>query len=125
MTALLYAIDALKEEVGGVTDVSLNFDEENPTNTEEILQEKMTSVLVKPASMADFAGLAKFQQEREKAPQPLTQMYVNNKGQLIKLTESMRNGRKVQHHQIMSFDVNKLPQATKHSYQGAAVTTTG
>ena len=40
MTALLYAIDVLKEEVGGMTDVTLHFDEENPTNCQEILQVK-------------------------------------------------------------------------------------
>jgi hypothetical protein len=58
MTAFLYAIDVLKEEVGGLTDVQLMFDEENPTNGEEILQEKLSDVMVKPATMADHAGIA-------------------------------------------------------------------
>ena len=61
MTSLLYAVDVLKEEVGGIQDISLHFDEENPTNYEEILQEKMTEVIVKPASMADYAGMAAYQ----------------------------------------------------------------
>ena len=48
-------------------------------------------------------------------------LYVNNKGQVVKLAESVRSGRTIQNHVIVSFDVNKLPQAEKHKYQGAAV----
>lgn len=105
MTALIYAVDVMKEEVGGIQQVSLHFDEENPTSFEEILQEKMTEVLVKPAGMADHAGLAAFQQARDKPAAPLTQLYVNNKNQLVKLAESVRSGRTIQNHVIVSFDI--------------------
>jgi hypothetical protein len=37
MTALLIALDKLKEQVGGVQDFQLMFDAENPTNLEEVL----------------------------------------------------------------------------------------
>jgi hypothetical protein len=42
-------------------------------------------------------------------------MYVNNKGQLVKITPIERNGRMTELHQILSFDVDKLPQAS-HKY---------
>ena len=38
MTALMYALDKLKEQVGGVRKVELMFDKEHMTNLEEILQ---------------------------------------------------------------------------------------
>lgn len=49
-------------------------------------------------------------------------LYVNNKGQLVKITPVERNGRMTERHDILSFDVDKLPQATQHQYVGKATT---
>lgn len=43
-------------------------------------------------------------------------MYVNNKGQLVKVTTVERSGRMTEMHQILSFDVDKLPEANQHKY---------
>ena len=47
MTSLLFAKDYFKE-ITGLTEVVLMFDEEMPTNEEEILEQKLENVLVKP-----------------------------------------------------------------------------
>ena len=46
MTSLLFAIDYLKE-MTGLTEITLMFDEEMPTNEEEILEQQLERVLVK------------------------------------------------------------------------------
>lgn len=52
MTSLLFAKDYLKE-MTGLTDVILMFDEEMPTNEEEILEQKLENVLVKPKTKTE------------------------------------------------------------------------
>lgn len=51
MTALLFARDYLKEMIGH-QDVTLMFDEEMPTSAEEILEQRLERVLMKPKSEA-------------------------------------------------------------------------
>lgn len=46
MTGLLYAISQLKE-LAQVEELTLMFDEDNPTNEEEIIEQGITDVLVK------------------------------------------------------------------------------
>jgi len=41
---------------------------------------------------------------------------VNSKGQLIKITPIERNGRMTELHQILSFDIDKLPLSATHKY---------
>ena len=52
MTSLLFAKDYFKEMVG-LTEVTLMFDEEMPTNEEEIIEQKLEKVLVKPKTAAE------------------------------------------------------------------------
>jgi hypothetical protein len=51
MTALLIAKATFLNKIG-LKDVDLMFDEDNPTIEEEILQEGLTEVLVKPKSLS-------------------------------------------------------------------------
>jgi hypothetical protein len=43
-------------------------------------------------------------------------MYVNVKKNLIKVVPREQNGRMTELHQVLSFDVDKLDQASKHTY---------
>ena len=56
MTSLLFAKDYFKE-LTGLSEVILMFDEEMPTNEEEILEQKLESVLVKPKNKSDQAQI--------------------------------------------------------------------
>ena len=47
----------------------------------------------------------------------VAEFYINNKGQLIKITEVERRGTMTQMHAIVSFDLNSMAQ-TNHSYVG-------
>ena len=94
------------------------FDADNPTNIEEVLQERIEVILVKLKSKEDEIEMLNFQQTRKTPPLGYTQMYVNPRGQLINLVDGVRNGRNVQNHEIISFDFNKLPQASQHNYTG-------
>ena len=47
-------------------------------------------------------------------------IYVNAKNQLVKITPVERNGEMTEMHQILSFDVSKLPQHLQHYYTGGA-----
>ena len=47
-------------------------------------------------------------------------IYVNAKNQLVKITPTERNGQMTELHQILSFDVSKLPQHLQHYYTGEA-----
>lgn len=114
MTALLYAKDFLAG-ILGLKVVQLMFDAENPTNEEEILQERMKTVIVKPGSLAD---MVEFAQKEDAVKAEEVKMYVNAKSQLIRIVPHEKNGRLVEMHQVLSFDVDTLPQA-KHSYTGA------
>ena len=60
MTGLKYAIDQLKE-LSSVSDFTLMFDEDNPTNEEEILEQGIADVLVKRKSMG-MADMIRAQQ---------------------------------------------------------------
>lgn len=51
MTGLLYAIQQLKE-LASVEAFTLMFDEDNPTNEEEIIEQGITDVLVKVKQQA-------------------------------------------------------------------------
>jgi len=53
MTGLKYAIDHMKD-ISQVRDLKLMFDEDNPTNEEEILEQSITEVLLKAINMADL-----------------------------------------------------------------------
>ena len=95
------------------------FDEEMPTNEEEILEQKLESVLVKPKSKAEQSTV-------KEAKETKAQLYVNHKGQLIKVVPMEKNGRVVEMQQILAFDISKLPQAAMHNYtapSGTALTT--
>ena len=115
MTALLYAKNFLAE-LCGLKTVQLMFDKDYPTNEEEILQEKMHAVLVKPGSLADAIDFAK---NVELKPEEV-KLYVNAKAQLIRIVPHEKNGSMVEMHQIISFDVDSLPEA-KHKYSGVGL----
>jgi len=86
------------------------------TNEEEILSENMIEeVLIKVITYKEGAG--PISDEEEKKIEDLHEsIYVNNKGQLVKITPVERNGRMTELHQILAFDVDKLPQAATHKY---------
>ena len=50
MTSLLWALDFFKEQVleNKINKVKLMFDEDNPTNEEEILEQALEQVILKP-----------------------------------------------------------------------------
>ena len=87
MTSLLFAKDYFKE-ITGLTEVVLMFDEEMPTNEEEILEQKLENVLVKPKTKDE-------QVQIKEGKETNAHMYVNNKGQLIKVVPMEKNGRMV------------------------------
>lgn len=111
------------KELSEVSDFQLMFDEDNPTNTEEILQQGISDVLLKPKSMsmADMIRLSQGASEVTEAgaavPEKLAEFYVNQKGQVIKVANVERNGKMTQMHAIVSFDIDQLPQAG-HGYTG-------
>ena len=86
MTSLLFAKDYLKE-MTGLSDIILMFDEEMPTSAEEILEQKLEMVFVKPKEKTE---------EMKEAAEKTASMYVNAKGQLIKVVQQEKNGRTVQ-----------------------------
>ena len=86
MTSLLFARDYLKEMIGH-QDITLMFDEEMPTSAEEILEQRLERVLMKPKSTE--AGQAKGDAEKTAV------LAVNQKGQLIKSVTINKNGRDV------------------------------
>lgn len=54
MTALLFAKRTLAESIGlSIKQVDLMFDNENQTVEEEILQEGISEIMIKPKSLAD------------------------------------------------------------------------
>ena len=69
MTSLLFAKDYFKE-LTGLTEVVLMFDEEMPTNEEEILEQRLENVLVKPKSKTEEITITD-------AKETNAQMYVN------------------------------------------------
>lgn len=87
MTSLLFARDYLKEMIGH-QDVTLMFDEEMPTSAEEILEQRLERVLMKPKAGAN-------QGEVKADVDKTAEMYVNQKGQLIKSVTVNKNGRDV------------------------------
>ena len=90
MTALLYAKEFFKETLfqKKVNNLTLHFDEDNPTNEEEILTEDgIETVLIKPGSMADMIAAATITEKQE------AQLYVNHKGQLIRVVPMEKNGK--------------------------------
>ena len=70
MTGLLYAISELKQ-LSGVSDIQLMFDEDNMTNEEEILQQQITDVMVKPKNMAGMARMQGSSQPAQEQEQDL------------------------------------------------------
>ena len=92
MTGLLFAIDQLKEK-SEISDLILYFDEQNMTHQEEVISEQISDVLVKPKNMADIIKLQTLETELEK---PINeQFYINQKGQLIRFVNMVRNGREL------------------------------
>ena len=56
MTGLKYAIDHMKE-LSSVSELRLMFDEDNPTNEEEILEQGITDVLIKQINQMNIADM--------------------------------------------------------------------
>lgn len=56
MTGLKYAIDHMKELLN-VSQLRLMFDEDNPTNEEEILEQGITDVLIKQINQMNIADM--------------------------------------------------------------------
>jgi hypothetical protein len=70
-------------------------------------------VLVKVVTYKEGDGATKDDQEEKEERESI---YVNNKKQLVKITPVERNGKMTEMHQILTFDVDKLPQATTHKF---------
>lgn len=138
MTTLLFVKDYIRQKLGA-DDITFNFDEDNLTNEEEILQEQsIEQVYLKIVRSPKFgaAAIGDSLQQNEVihhnqyhifssdqksdggADGNEEQIYVNAKNQLVKITPVERNGRMTELHQILSFDVDKLPQSTQHTYGG-------
>ena len=116
MTTLLFTIDLIKERVGiskmTNTETQVFFDEENMSTPEEILNTKMEEVLIRRVGDENpFTDVYEQLQETD-------QIILNNKEQLLRVVPMIKNGRKVDIHNILSFDVSKLPQAKLHDYTG-------
>ena len=89
MTAFLYARDLFKSELlQSKVNITLMFDSDNPTNEEEIITEKLDKVLIRPLAFADKVALSGMGLK----PQTI-QIYVNAKGQLIRIVDMEKNGR--------------------------------
>ena len=118
MTVLLFAIDYAKERTG-ISDLvdnemTLNFDDENLTTAEEILQTKMESVLLKRKGKDN-----PFTDNYDRNFSEKDVIYLNDKEQLLRVVKITKDsGKVVDVHNILSFDVTKLPHAKMHSYQG-------
>ena len=92
----------------------LHFDAENPTTPEEILKTKMEEALIKRTGVQN-----PFNDHLESALADKDEIYLNDKEQLIRIVEQVTQSGKVkQLHNILSFDVSKLPQANQHKYIG-------
>lgn len=79
------------------------FDSDNPTNEEEIVSEKLDMVLIRPLAFADKVALSGMGLK----PQNI-QIYVNAKGQLIRIVDMEKNGKILQMHSIVSFDIDSI-----------------
>lgn len=79
------------------------FDSDNPTNEEEIVSEKLEMVLIRPLAFADKVALSGMGLK----PQNI-QIYVNAKGQLIRIVDMEKNGKILQMHSIVSFDIDSI-----------------
>ena len=122
MTSLLFAIDFVKERTGiskmENKEVSLHFDEENITTCEEILNTKMEEFLLKRKGETN-----PFTDQLDKELSESDEIYLNEKSQLIRIVKKIheQTGKTKEIHNILAFDINKLPQAGMHKYQGEEV----
>ena len=118
MTVLLFVLDLVKERTGiskmDNKETSINFDEENLTTHEEILQTQMEDVLIRRIGPEN-----PFNDKLEAGLEDKDVVYLNDKEQLIKVVAITKpSGKVVDIHNILAFDVCKLPQATLHKYTG-------
>ena len=89
MTAFLFAKDLFKTELlQSKVNIILMYDSDNPTNEEEIITEKIDKVLIRPFAFADKVALSAMGLK----PQTI-QVYVNAKGQLIRIVDMEKNGK--------------------------------
>eukprot|EP00355_Strombidium_rassoulzadegani_P009352 CAMPEP_0168622876 /NCGR_PEP_ID=MMETSP0449_2-20121227/8516_1 /TAXON_ID=1082188 /ORGANISM="Strombidium rassoulzadegani, Strain ras09" /LENGTH=120 /DNA_ID=CAMNT_0008664201 /DNA_START=20 /DNA_END=382 /DNA_ORIENTATION=+ len=115
MTSLFFVVDFIKERVGVSKmenkEVKLYFDEESITTFEEVLQTGIEKVLLKRHGPENpFLDHLTQLDETDR-------LYLNDKEQLIKIVKITReSGKEVEVHNILSFDVSKLPQAKLHKY---------
>ena len=110
MTSLLFAIDFVKERTGiskmENKEVSLHFDEENITTCEEILNTKMEEFLLKRKGETN-----PFTDQLDKELSESDEIYLNEKSQLIRIVKKIheQTGKTKEIHNILAFDINKLP----------------
>lgn len=64
------------------------YDADNPTNEEEVITERIDKVYIKPFTFSDKTALS----EMDLKPQSI-QIYVNAKGQLIRIVDMEKNGK--------------------------------
>jgi hypothetical protein len=106
----------MKERVGisamANPETKLFFDPEHMTTAEEVLKTHMEEVLIKREGQENpFTDVLESHIEDEEL------IYLNDKEQLLKIVKKKKdNGSVVDIHNIIAFDVRKLPQAI-HTYQ--------
>ena len=117
MTALLYAIDFVKEQTGVSqmenTTIRLHFDADNRTTPEEVLNTRMEELIIfRDGAENPFS-------DKYLQPEQDDKLYLNDKSQLLRLvTKITDTGKTKELHNILSFDVAKLPHANFHQYVG-------
>jgi len=91
-------------------ETELWFDEENLTTPEEVLKTKMEELLIKRKGETN-----PFLDVLESSLKESDEIYLNDKSQLIKIVKKeTETGRVKEIHNILTFDVSKLKQATQH-----------
>ena len=112
MTVLLFAVDFVKEITGVAkcenSETSLHFDDDNVTTLEEILMTRMEQLLIKREGATN-----PFSDNIVKLAEPHHDtVYLNPKEQLVRIIPVVKdNGKVLDMHNILSFDVKGLPQA--------------
>ena len=118
MTALLYAIDFVRDITGVASlennKTELRFDKENLTTPEEILKTEMEDLLIMRVGEINpfFDQISTNLSDHD-------EIYLNNKAQLIRIIKKETDSGKIKEiHNIITFDVSKLEQAKCHNYVG-------
>ena len=116
MTTLLFVVDLMKEHTGIAamenSETQLNFDEEQMTTPDEIIQTQMESAIIKRTGQSNpFSDVLAAHLEKHEM------IYLNNKEQLLQIVQKVKdNGKTVDIHNIITFDVKTLPQSKKHDF---------